>query len=139
MRKNWFLLACTVLTCAVLPQIVLADEVWTTEEYDVIYQEDRCETAIWSYGDNGIVFIDGLAGVFTGRGSYTGYWAQTSSSQRCDTFREGPDGEPTYYWGRFEVMFLDPDFPSRWHAHAGLCNQEPTMFFNGTPVTSSQQ
>lgn len=136
MKKNWFVLACTLLASTTIPLNAIADEVWTTEEYDVIYQEDRGTTAIWSYGDDGVIFIDDLAGVFTDRGSYTGYWAQSSSSQRCDTFREGPNGEPTYHWGRFDIMFLDPDFPSRWHAHIGLCNQDPTMMLNGTPVTS---
>ena len=123
-----------LLTCIASAQTALADEAWTTEEYDVVYQEDRNETAIWSYGDSGLIFIDGLAGVYTDRGSYTGYWAQDSSSMRCDTYREGADGEPTYHWGRFEITFLDPDFPSRWHAHLGLCDRETTIYLNGTPV-----
>lgn len=135
MKNNWLLLALGVLIGAIIPQRAFADEMWTTEEYDVIYQEDRNRTAIWSYGDDGIVFIDGLAGVYTDRGSYTGYWAQDSSSLRCDTFREGANGEPTYHWGRFEITFIDPDFPSRWHAHIGICDQTPRIPLNGTPVT----
>ncbi|NEP20411.1 MAG: hypothetical protein F6J97_26615 [Leptolyngbya sp. SIO4C1] len=123
-----------LLTCAFVPQPALADEVWTTEEYDVIYQADRNSTAIWSYGNSGLVFIDGLGGVYTDRGSYSGYWVQETSSLRCDTYREGAEGKPTYHWGRFEVTFIDPDFPSRWHAHIGLCDREPTIPLNGTPV-----
>lgn len=135
MNKNWILLILSVLACLLIPQRALADEVWTTEEYEVIYQEDRDRTAIWSYGDDGLIFIDGLAGVYNDRGSYMGYWVQDSSSVRCDTYREGAEGEPTYHWGRFEVTFIDPDFSSRWHAHIGLCDREPTIFLNGTPVT----
>lgn len=135
MKKIGVLLAFSILTCAVIPQKAVADEVWTTEEYDVIYQEDRNRTAVWSYGDNGLIFIDGLAGVYSDRGSYTGYWVQDSSSLRCDTFREGADGEPTYYWGRFEITFIDLDFPSRWQAYIGLCDQDPAITLNGTPVT----
>ncbi|MEL7071257.1 MAG: hypothetical protein ABG776_04760 [Cyanobacteria bacterium J06555_13] len=113
-----------------------ADEVWTTEEYDVVYQAERNETAIWTYGEEneGTIFIDGLAGVYTGRGEYTGYWTQETSSIRCDTYREGADGEPTYHWGRFEIAFIDPDFPSRWHAHFGLCDRAATIPLNGTPI-----
>ena len=135
MEKTCCLLILALAGCAFASQKALADEVWTTEEYDVIYQEDRNRTAIWSYGDNGLVFIDGLAGVYTGRGSYTGYWVQDSSSLRCDTYREGADGEPTHHWGRFEITFIDPDFPSRWQANVGLCDLEPTIVLNGTPVT----
>ncbi|MGF1524033.1 MAG: hypothetical protein ACFBSF_17080 [Leptolyngbyaceae cyanobacterium] len=135
--KTRFLLVLGLLTCALMPQKVAADEVWTTEEYDVVYLEDRNETAVWSYGDDrGLIFIDGLGGVFSDRGSYTGYWVQETSSMRCDTYREGANGEPSYHWGRFEITFIDADFPSRWHAHFGLCDRETTIFLNGTPVTN---
>ena len=67
----------TVAVSAITTLPALADEVWTTEEFDVVYQADRNETAIWTYGDNnnsGTIFIDGLGGVFTGRSSYAGCW-----------------------------------------------------------------
>ena len=133
-----FWLSLGLLAGVFIAQGALADEVWTTEEYDVVYQEDRNETAIWSFGENGLIFIDGLAGVYTDRGSYSGYWTQDSSSVRCDTYREGADGEPTYHWGRFEITFIDPDFPSRWHAHFGLCDREATIPINGTPVLGEE-
>ncbi len=136
MKRNRFLFSLALLVAGLIPQNALADEVWSTEEYDVIYQRDRNRTAIWSYGNDGLIFIDGLAGVYTDRGSYTGYWTQKKSSLRCDTYREGKNGEPTYHWGRFEITFIDPDFPSRWHAHIGLCDREPKIFLNGTPVTA---
>ena len=121
---------------ALAPSAV-ADEVWTTPEYDVVYEADRGRTAIWSYGDGvGTVFIDGLAGNFSDRGSYSGYWVQESSSLRCDTYREGADGEPTYHWGQFELTFIDPAFPSRWYANFGLCDREPSIHLDGTPVTA---
>jgi hypothetical protein len=103
--------------------------------YDVIYQEDRNNTAIWTYNNGqGTIFIDGLAGEFVDRGSYHGYWVQTSSSLRCDTYREGADGKPNYYWGRFDLTFIDPDFPSRWQGKIGLCDRQPIIILNGIPV-----
>ena len=111
-----------------------ADEMWSTGEYDVVYEEDRNRTAIWTYGDSGTVFIDGLAGVVTERGSYIGYWVQPSSSLRCETFREGADGEPNYHWGRFELTFIDAEFPSRWYANFGLCDQAPSIHLDGVPI-----
>lgn len=137
MKKSAVLLTLALLTGTLVSQQALADEVWSTEEYDVIYQEDRNRTAIWTYGDIGTIFIDGLAGVYTDRGSYTGYWVQETSSLRCDTYREGADGEPTYHWGRFEISFIDSDFPSRWQANIGLCDRETTIPLNGTPITQT--
>lgn len=137
MKKNViFLGLATVLLTAIAAPKALADEVWATGEYDVVYEEDRNNTAIWSYGDNGTIFIDGLGGVITDRGSYNGYWTQETASVRCDTFREGANGEATYYWGRFEITFIDSEFPSRWHANFGLCDREPTIHLDGTPITA---
>ena len=95
MKNNHVFLTLALLTCFAAPQKVLADEMWKTKEYNVIYQTDRNKTAIWSYGRNRLIFIDGLAGVTTNRGSYSGYWAQDRdrSSVRCDTYREGANGK----------------------------------------------
>lgn len=137
MKRNPIFLAAALLIAGFTSQAALADERWSTEEYDVVYQDERNRTAIWTYGDEtGTIFIDGLAGVYTDRGSYTGYWVQESSSLRCDTFREDANGEPTYYWGRFDITFVDPDFPSRWEAMIGLCDREPTITLTGTPITN---
>ena len=135
MKHNYFLLLLVFLNVLYVPKNAYGDEVWSTEEYRVIYQEDRKTTAVWSYGDElGHIFIDGLGGKFKNRGSYNGYWVQSTSSRRCDTYREGIDGEPNYHWGRFEITFIDPYFPSRWQAKFGLCDQNPTITLNGTPV-----
>ncbi|MEO1207939.1 MAG: hypothetical protein AAFX78_00205 [Cyanobacteria bacterium J06638_20] len=136
MQKNFLLLGATALALALTPNSAWADEVWSTEEYDVIYQEDRGRTSVWTYGTDGMVFIDGLAGIYRDRGSYSGYWVQATSSLRCDTYREGADGEPTYHWGHFEVTFIDPDFPSRWQADISLCDGDPIVTLNGTPITN---
>ena len=127
------------MAIAALPWRAAADEVWTTEEYDVVYETDRGSTAVWSYGDGiGTVFIDGLAGVTSGRSAYSGYWVQESSSRRCDTYREGADGEPTYHWGQFELTFVDAGFPARWYADIGFCDQEPVIRLNGTPLVGGE-
>jgi len=145
LKNNWSLLLSTsflvsATTTLLAAQPVIADEVWTTEEYDVVYFEDRDRTAIWTYGPEdavlGTIFIDGLAGVFTDRTSYGGYWVQESSSRRCDTYREDINGAPAYHWGRFDITFIDPDFPSRWEASFGLCDGPTSITLTGTPVSS---
>ena len=134
-RKSTVLGIFTILAIA-LPQKAIADEVWTTEEYDVVYQENRNNTAVWTYGEGlGTIFIDGLAGIYSDRGTYSGYWVQETSSLRCDTFREGADGEPTYHWGSFDITFINPDFSSEWEAEFDLCDRTTTIKLTGTPVT----
>ncbi|MFZ9736673.1 MAG: hypothetical protein ACO3EZ_01525 [Prochlorotrichaceae cyanobacterium] len=137
MNRKLFSFLFSLVALTVLPssQNAKADEVWDTGEYQVIYQDDRGKTAVWTYGDGiGTVFIEGLAGVIENRGSYDGYWVQDSSSLRCDTYREGSNGSPSYYWGRFEINFIDQEFPSRWQAKLGRCEGEPSITLDGVPI-----
>ena len=137
MKIYLYLIACMTVALGSLAPHARADEVWDTGEYQVIYQDDRLSTAIWTYDEGrGTVFIEGLGGVFEGRKSYQGYWVQESASLRCDTYREGGDGLPSHYWGRFEITFINPDFPSHWQAKLGRCEQEPFIPLTGTPVTN---
>lgn len=117
-----------------------ADEVWNTNLGKVVYADEIGSTAVWTYNDNGragIIYIPGLAKVYTGRGSYEGYWAQNESNVACDTKREGINGQQTAYWGRFQINFLDPDFPSRWQAKWSYCDKEPSNQWNGTPIVGN--
>ncbi len=117
-----------------------ADEVWNSSHGKVIYSEDSGTTALWRYNDDGryggIIYIENLAGVYSDRGSYTGYWAQDQGDVICETERDGINGRRTKYWGRFHIDFIDKDFPSRWQARWGNCKDALTKDWKGTPVTS---
>jgi hypothetical protein len=117
----------------------IADEVWSSDYGAVVYQQDRGKTAIWTYGDSarGSIFIEGLAGKYTSRGIYYGYWSQSSSKIRCDTAREGRDGTSTYYWGSFRIQFIEPEFPSRWSAMFGYCNEPPSLPWRAYPIVGN--
>lgn len=119
-------------------QSVLADEVWNTNYGKVVYEKEIGTTALWSYSANGVpglIYIDNLAGVYKGRGYYQGYWVQTTSGSKCSTQRM-MQGTPSYYWGQFQIQFLDPNYPSRWEAKWSYCEQQPTAPWKGTPVTN---
>ena len=120
-----------------LPLNAQADEVWASDRGKIIYADDHDTTAIWTFNDEqqGSLFIDGLAGNWKTRSHYQGYWSQSEGSKRCDTFREGRDGKPTYYWGGFHIWFLKPDFPSGWVAVTGHCEETPKQPWVATPVT----
>lgn len=113
-----------------------ADEVWESDYGKVVYQSDRGKTAIWTYGNSslGTLFIEGLANQSKERGTYYGYWSQSFSKIRCETYREGRDGKRTYYWGNLRIQFLDSEFPSRWSAEIGYCNQPPNLPWRGYPI-----
>jgi hypothetical protein len=113
-----------------------ADEVWASDYGKVVYQTDRGKTAIWTYGDSayGTLFISGLVGQLQDRKSYYGYWSQSISKIRCETYREGRDGKRTYYWGSFQIQFLDPSFPSRWSAEFGYCDQPAQLPWRAYPI-----
>lgn len=140
MKRALVLSMLGILTSGAIPQQAIADEVWQTKTPrfgEVVYEEERGTTAIWSYGNSqGKLFIEGLAGQYDHRGSYVGYWAQDSYSSpvSCDTFREGIDGLPTYQWGKVELTFLDADFPARWIMTVGECEASPSTTINGTPM-----
>jgi len=126
------LLACTV------PQSASADEMWDSTYGKVIYENDVGSTAVWRYdyqGVEGWIYIDKLAGVHQGRGTYQGYWIQGSSEQKCNS-QKLMDGKASPYWGQFVIQFLDPDFPSRWQAKWSYCDEKPTENWQGLPITN---
>ncbi len=120
-------IAFTVLLGLAASNAVVADEVWDSTKGKVVYELDIGPTAIWSYRTEnyvGLIHLAGLAGIYTNRGSYEGYWVQNDSIKECATERPTQNGETTKHWGRFHVRFIDKDFPSRWEAKWGYCNDE---------------
>lgn len=123
-----------------------ADEVWSTEIGDVIYEIDlENGMAVLSYPtdgeDRGRAYVSGLAGVYTDRTGYDGIWIEAQSEEGlCDVGMVAPDsGEPSMNWGRVRVVFVDPDFPSTFVAMRGDCFDEPTEMLVARPVTAYSQ
>lgn len=140
MRKKTISLIATAALCAA-SITASADEVWNSNVGEFVYADEQGPTAVWTFGEDdnpGAVFILGLAQVYENRGSYDGYWTRAQSRVKCTTQRMGADKKLTYFWGRFQVKFVDKDFPSRWVAHWSYCN---TMTSNGLikaePVVAS--
>lgn len=109
----------------VLSTASTAGEVWDTNIGEFIYQDEVGPVAVWTYGtdeDPSVIYINGLAQVSKNRGSYDGYWAKFKAPTKCRTSRLGYDGKMTYYWGRFQVHFVDKDAPGRWVANWSYCN-----------------
>ena len=123
-----------------------ADEVWSTEIGDVIYEIDlENGMAVLSYPtdgeERGRAYLSGLAGVYTDRTGYEGIWIEPQSGGGlCEVAMAAPDsGETSMNWGRVRVVFVDPDFPSAFVAMRGDCFDEPTEMLVARPVTAFPQ
>lgn len=122
----------------------MADEVWSTSIGEVIYDhETDAGQAVLTYPIEGadvlgIGYIDGLAGVFEGRSAYRGIWIEPdgTGSPACDYAITDPEtGEPRQTWGRVEMIFTEPDFPSGWVIKRGYCFGDLDQVLIGKPVT----
>ncbi len=104
-----------------------ADEVWTTEEGEITYEREIEANQVAVFSGNGItMYIEGLAGVYTDRGAYSGIWVldeAPSGEVGCPVaiVRPGTTNDTTAFWGQMEITFIDPDFPSIWIAQLGQC------------------
>ena len=121
----------------------LADEVWSTDIGDVIYEADlENGMAVLSYPTDGetrgLAYVAGLAGEYTGRTAYEGVWMEPATEAGiCDVEIAAPEtGEISNNWGRIEVIFVDPDFPGSFVALRGDCFEEPTEMLVARPVTA---
>jgi hypothetical protein len=118
---------------------VAADEVWDSDLGTVVYEKDLGDWAVWSFEDSaggnpGRIFLEGLAGVFSGRGSYSGYWMIYDEAEGpCTESQPDIEGGESHNYGTIELTFLDPDFPSRWRAQWGVCDEAPSQEWTGTP------
>ncbi|MGB3626498.1 MAG: hypothetical protein WA989_11740 [Henriciella sp.] len=121
----------------------LADEAWSTEIGEVIYDHDTSEGhAVLTYPIEGsemrgIAYVDDLAGEVEGRTAYTGVWIEPddSGSETCAYAIADPEtGEPRRTWGQFEMVFIKPDYPAGWVIKRGYCFSDPVEFLVGTPI-----
>lgn len=109
-----------------LSGVATADEVWTTEDGEVSYESEIERGKIAVFAADGVkMYISGLAGEYTGRGTYDGVWVldeQGAPGEGCsyDIVRPGSE-EVVGYWGTISVTFIDADFPSIWIADMGAC------------------
>ena len=123
-----------------------ADEVWSTDIGDVIYEADlENGMAVLSYPTDGevrgLAYVAGLAGEYTGRTAYEGVWMEPATDAGvCDVEIAAPEtGEISNNWGRLEVIFVDPDFPGSFIALRGDCFDDPDQMLVARPVTAFRE
>lgn len=119
----------------------LADEVWSSEIGDIIYEADIGDYAVLSFeGDGGTVrynaFVDGLGMNYDDRSRHDGYWTgpMGDGGVECAVSIIDHAGLATNNWGRVEVVFVDRAFPSTFIAQRGECFDEPRDALVAKPI-----
>jgi len=109
---------------ALMASAVQADEVWTSELGDVIYEDEIEGQAILSFptenGARGRMYFPGLAGNFDDRSVHVGYWILPGPAE-CASDMTALDGWTSGDWGRVTIAFDGPAFPTSWTAIFGRC------------------
>lgn len=140
MLKSSLLLAAVI----VFAGSALADEVWTSQIGDVIYERDLpTGEAVLSYPAadtqaRGLAYIEGLAQTYEGRGAFEGVWIEDDlpPADACSVSISDPEtGAARNNWGRLELVFTEPDVPGGWVAIRGDCFNQPDSYLVGKPVT----
>jgi hypothetical protein len=129
-------LAAPVLAALALATPAVADEVWTIEDGEVIWEEDFDNVSVFSYpleGGRGHLYIVGLNASITTRGLYAAYWIGEGDGP-CEAAMTGPDGRTSTLWGWATVSFMDFGFPSGFGAEMGMCaSPQPWDSFTAWP------
>lgn len=119
----------------------LADEVWTSDIGDIVYEDDVDTYAVLSFpGDGGevryLAFIDGLAFNYDDRSRHDGYWTGPSGDGdvTCPVSITDAYGETTDNWGRLEVLFVETGYPSAIVAQRGACFDTPKDMLVAKPL-----
>ena len=141
------ILIATGLAAGLAAGLAGADEAWNTPIGEVVYDHDTPEGhAVLTYpieGSDvlGIGYVTGLAGQTEGRGAYSGIWIEPDHAgvERCDFAITDPEtGDARWNWGTFDMVFVQPDFPSSWVIQRGYCFEQPSEFLTGEPITGGQ-
>jgi hypothetical protein len=113
------------------PAVVLADEVWFSEQFgEIVYEKDIGDTAVFSIpgshpGSQVFMYLPGLAAKLSDRGLHNGYWIE-SAPGGCDSERTGADGLASDAWGDLQVEFDEPSYPTGFVVRLGSCGGDFT-------------
>jgi len=129
MLRKLILIAGLLMT----PLTLSADEVWTSELGDVIYEREVAGMAVLSVPLNdvkGLIYLPGLAGNFSDRSTHDGFWISDEMGP-CPADLRSPEGLISPSWGRVQLVFDGPAFPTAWTMRLGSCFAEPDILLRG--------
>ncbi len=135
--KGWAAILTGSLAMVAAP--AAADEVWTTESGPVEYLSDVGTMAVLGVPQEGVsIFVEGLAGNSSNRGTFLGYWVDyeiTGDDVTCGQAATDEYGNESLSWGFVQMTFLDPSYPGRWTMSITRCDApEIVMTLYGKPL-----
>ena len=127
-----------IAALALLAAPAMADEAWKTKAGTIQWVDNIGGDAVLSVDQKGgktLYYVDGLNSKVVGkRGKFSGYWISTKDDKICDTTMTTPDGVASRTWGRLELLFVKPGFPSDWIMKTSSCFGEITEMMSGTAI-----
>ncbi|WP_083098112.1 hypothetical protein [Pseudophaeobacter leonis] len=128
---NAFRLAAVI---ALLAMPTLADEVWDSDMGPIVYESEEGDAAIFSFTNvdaySATLIIPGLAGNFSNRSTHDAYWIGQGSGE-CDAFMSRNGVPASSQWGRAQLVFDKPAFPTSVTVVLGFCEEKPTIVLRG--------
>jgi len=123
----------SILMLSLIPAFVLADEAWETRLGPVTYHTEIDGMAVFRMRLDdvwGLIYLPGLAGNYTDRGTHKGFWVSDEIGP-CAAKLQSPEGLTTSSWGRVEITFDAPAFPTGWTMMLGACFNDPDIKLRG--------
>ncbi|TLP58343.1 hypothetical protein FEE96_18090 [Parasedimentitalea maritima] len=119
---------------ALLSAPVLADEVWDSDMGQIVYEAEEGGAAIFSFTNVDAypakLIIPGLAGNYSNRSSHDAYWIGQGAGA-CTAFMSHGNTPASSQWGRAQVVFDGPAFPTSLTVVLGFCLDEPNIVIRG--------
>jgi len=119
---------------ALLTTPTLADEVWDTDMGPIVYEAEEGGTAIFSFTNVDAypakLIIPGLAGNYSNRGTHDAYWIGQGAGE-CAAFMSRTGVSESSQWGRAQLVFDKPAYPTSVTVVLGFCEEEPTIVLRG--------
>ncbi|MEP1330583.1 hypothetical protein [Pseudophaeobacter sp.] len=122
----------TVLALFATP--TLADEVWDSDMGPIVYESEEGDAAIFSFTNvdtyPATLIIPGLAGNYSNRSTHDAYWIGQGAGE-CAAYMSHNGVSESSQWGRAQLMFDNPAYPTSVTVVLGFCEEKPTIVLRG--------
>ena len=112
----------------------LADEVWTSDMGQIVYEAEEGGAAVFSFTNvdaySAKLIIPGLAGNYSNRSSHDAFWIGQGAGE-CSAFMSHGTEPASSQWGRAQVVFDSPAYPTSVTVILGFCLDDPNIVIRG--------
>jgi hypothetical protein len=112
----------------------LADEVWDSDMGPIVYEAEEAGAAIFSFTNvdsyPAKLIIPRLAGNYDDRSTHEAFWIGQGAGE-CDAFMSRAGQPKSSQWGRAQIVFDQPAYPTSLTVILGFCTDEPNIVIRG--------